>query len=243
MDTVEITSGETTSVKPGEEAPVIEATPSEKPAGLPEKFESVDELVKSYQELEKRLGATTPEETSAAEKEGLEIAAKAVDSAGLDMDALVQEYQTDGQLSDTTYEKFEKVGITKEYVDTYIAGQEALQQRQSSEIKNVVGGDEAYSKLVNWASGTLSAAEQTAYNNAVNSGDTETVKLAVAGLQARYVSTNGSEPNLLSGKASTPAPPGYASWAQVTAAMSDPRYEKDAAYRTEVQNKLKGSNL
>lgn len=243
MDTIEITSEETASEKPGAEAPVTETAPSEKPAGLPEKFESVDELVKSYQELEKKLGTTSPEETPKAEKESLEIGEQAANSAGLDMDALVQEYQTDGQLSDTTYEKFEKVGITKEYVDTYIAGQEALQQRQSSEIKSTVGGDEAYSKLVTWASDNLNAAEQEAYNNAVNSGDMETVKLAVSGLQARYVSNTGSEPNLLDGKTSTPASPGYDSWAQVTAAMADPRYEKDSAYRNEVQNKLKGSNL
>lgn len=243
MDTIEITSEETASEKPGAEAPVTETAPSEKLAGLPEKFESVDELVKSYQELEKKLGTTSPEETPKAEKESLEIGEQAANSAGLDMDALVQEYQTDGQLSDTTYEKFEKVGITKEYVDTYIAGQEALQQRQSSEIKGTVGGDEAYSKLVTWASDNLNAAEQEAYNNAVNSGDMETVKLAVSGLQARYVSNTGSEPNLLDGKTSTPASPGYDSWAQVTAAMADPRYEKDSAYRNEVQNKLKGSNL
>jgi len=243
VDTIEITSEETTPEQPGAEAPATEAAPPEKPAGLPEKFESVDELVKSYQELEKKLGAASTEETPKVEKEGLEIAEQAADSAGLDMDALVQEYQKDGQLSDNTYQKFEKVGITKEYVDTYIAGQEALQQRQSSEIKNTVGGDEAYSKLVTWASDNLNAAEQEAYNNAVNSGDMETVKLAVSGLQARYIGNTGSEPNLLSGKASAPTTPGYQSWAQVTAAMADPRYETDSAYRAEIQNKLKGSSL
>jgi len=243
VDTIEITSEETTPEQPGAEAPATEAAPPEKPAGLPEKFESVDELVKSYQELEKKLGTASTEETPKVEKEGLEIAEQAADSAGLDMDALVQEYQKDGQLSDNTYQKFEKVGITKEYVDTYIAGQEALQQRQSSEIKNTVGGDEAYSKLVTWASDNLNAAEQEAYNNAVNSGDMETVKLAVSGLQARYIGNTGSEPNLLSGKASAPTTPGYQSWAQVTAAMADPRYETDSAYRAEIQNKLKGSSL
>jgi hypothetical protein len=60
VDTIEITSEETTSEQPGAEAPVTETAPSEKPAGLPEKFESVDELVKSYQELEKKLGIWMP---------------------------------------------------------------------------------------------------------------------------------------------------------------------------------------
>ena len=50
VDRVEVTSPETTTDKPVEE---IKPTQS-KPEGLPEKFNSVDELVKSYSELEKK---------------------------------------------------------------------------------------------------------------------------------------------------------------------------------------------
>lgn len=237
MDKVEIQTGAT-----GAEAP--EEQPSEpKVEGLPEKFNSVDDLVKSYQELEKKLGESkTPEPAQEETKqESLEIAEKAADSAGLNMEELVNEYQTEGQLSDKTYESFEKVGISKEYVDSYIAGQEALIAKQSGEIKSTVGGEEAYSNMVAWAAENLTATEQEAYNKAVNSGDMETIKLAVSGLQARYVSVNGQEPNLIDGKASSPKGPGYESWAQVTAAMADPRYEKDPAYRAEVQAKLENS--
>ena len=52
VDRVEVQPAETTADKPVEE---IKPTQS-KPEGLPEKFNSVDELVKSYSELEKKLG-------------------------------------------------------------------------------------------------------------------------------------------------------------------------------------------
>ena len=52
VDKVEITSPETTTDKTVEETKPTQS----KPEGLPEKFNSVDELVKSYSELEKKLG-------------------------------------------------------------------------------------------------------------------------------------------------------------------------------------------
>ena len=95
VDKVEVQSAETTTDKPVEE---IKPTQS-KPEGLPEKFNSVDELVKSYSELEKKLGEQSqPTEKSVdpvskAEvkeqpKSDLDIATKAVDSAGLNMESL-----------------------------------------------------------------------------------------------------------------------------------------------------------
>ena len=95
---------ETTSEKPVEE----QSTQS-KPEGLPEKFNSVEDLAKSYSELEKKLGEQTPKEevdpTSKAtlkedapkeQKGELDIAEKAVASAGLNMETLSNEYAEKG---------------------------------------------------------------------------------------------------------------------------------------------------
>ena len=51
VDQVEIKEAETTAEKPEEQ--VVEQS---KPEGLPEKFNSVEDLAKSYAELEKKLG-------------------------------------------------------------------------------------------------------------------------------------------------------------------------------------------
>ena len=250
VDRVEVQSPETTTDKPVEE---IKPTQS-KPEGLPEKFNSVDELVKSYSELEKKLGEQSqPTEKSVdpvskAEvkeqpKSDLDIATKAVDSAGLNMDSLAEEYAKDGKLADGSYESLQKAGIPKDYVDRFIAGKQAIADQQSSSVKEMVGGTQAYDSMSEWASQNLSETEKTAYNSAVNSKDLESVKLAVVGLKARYSQATGSEPKLVEGKASASGEQGFQSWAQVTQAMSDPRYAKDVAYQTEVKNKLANSNI
>jgi len=250
VEKVEVQSAETTTDKPVEE---IKPTQS-KPEGLPEKFNSVDELVKSYSELEKKLGEQSqPTEKSVdpvskAELKGqpksdLDIATKAVDSAGLNMDSLAEEYAKDGKLADGSYESLQKAGIPKDYVDRFIAGQQAIADQQSSSVKEMVGGTQAYDNMSEWAGQNLSETEKTAYNSAVNSKDLEAVKLAVVGLKARYSQATGSEPKLVEGKSSASGEQGFQSWAQVTQAMSDPRYAKDVAYQAEVKNKLANSKI
>jgi len=251
VDKVEVQSAETTTDKPVEE---IKPTQS-KPEGLPEKFNSVDELVKSYSELEKKLGEQSqPTEKSVdpvskAEakqeqpKSDLDIATKAVDSAGLNMESLAEEYAKDGKLADGSYESLQKAGIPKDYVDRFIAGQQAIADQQSSSVKEMVGGTQAYDTMSEWAGQNLSETEKTAYNSAVNSKDLEAVKLAVVGLKARYSQATGSEPKLVEGKSSASGEQGFQSWAQVTQAMSDPRYAKDVAYQAEVKNKLANSKI
>jgi len=250
VEKVEVQSAETTTDKPVEE---IKPTQS-KPEGLPEKFNSVDELVKSYSELEKKLGEQSqPTEKSVdpvskAEvkeqpKSDLDIATKAVDSAGLNMESLSEEYAKEGKLADGSYKSLEKAGIPKDYVDRFIAGQQAIADQQSSSVKEMVGGTQAYDNMSEWAGQNLSETEKTAYNSAVNSKDLEAVKLAVVGLKARYSQATGSEPKLVEGKSSASGEQGFQSWAQVTQAMSDPRYAKDVAYQAEVKNKLANSKI
>ncbi|WMM94958.1 scaffolding protein [Pelagibacter phage HTVC168P] len=249
VDSVEIKAEETTEEKPVEQ--VNETQPAQsRPKGLPEKFNSVDDLAKSYSELEKKLGEqsqeTKTEEVKTEQPKSnnkLEIAEKAVADAGLDMSSLQQEYAEKGELDAKSYEALEKAGITKQYVDNYIAGQEALANQQANEIKSTVGGEETYQEMVDWASKNMTEGEKQAYNKAVNSGDMDTVKLAVNALKGQFERANGVEPKLVEGKAQPTSEEGFQSWAQVTEAMADPRYAKDVAYQEEIKTKLANSNL
>jgi high-affinity Fe2+/Pb2+ permease len=159
------------------------------------------------------------------------------------MSSLQKEYSEKGQLDAKSYEALEKVGITKQYVDNYIAGQEAIANQQANEIKQTVGGAESYQEMVDWASKNMTEGEKQAYNKAVNSGDMDTVKLAVNALKGQFERANGIEPKLVSGKAQPTVEQGFESWAQVTEAMADPRYAKDIAYQNQVKNKLANSSL
>lgn len=244
VETVEIKQDETTSEKP-----VEENVAQSKPEGLPEKFNSVEDLAKSYQELEKKLGDNTKEEAPKVDapkeetKNDLEIAEKAVESAGLNMESLSSEYAEKGELDAKSYEALEKAGIPKDYVDQFIEGQKAVAEQQATSIKDIVGGAESYAEMSNWAADNMTDAEKSAYNTAVNSKNLETAKLAVIGLKAKYEAVNGSDPKLVEGKASATGTDGYKSWAEVTTAMSDDRYQKDPAYQNMVKDKLSKSEI
>ena len=217
VETVEIKQTETTSEKP-----VEENVTQSKPEGLPEKFNSVEDLAKSYQELEKKLGDNTEAPKTDAPKNDLDIAEKAVESAGLNMENLSSEYAEKGELDAKSYEALEKAGIPKEYVNQFIEGQKAVADQQTTSIKDIVGGADAYTEMSEWAADNMSEQEKTAYNTAVNSKDIE---------------------SLVEGKATITGQGGYKSWAEVTAAMGDDRYQKDPAYQNMVQEKLSKSEL
>ena len=243
VDQVEIKQDETTAEKP-----VEQSVETSKPEGLPEKFNSVEDLAKSYSELEKKLGETKVEETPETKQEepkteDLEIANKAAESAGLNVQDLQAEFDNSGELKAESYEALDKAGIPKEYVDQFIAGQLAMRENLVSDVKGVAGGEDSYGEMMEWASNNLSESEKNAYNNAVNNTDVEAIKLAVVGLKARYESANGIEPTLTKGKASPSTEGGFRSWAEVTEAMADARYQKDIAYQDDVKRKIQNSNL
>ena len=244
VEQVEIKQEETTAEKPVEET-------SDRPEWLPEKFNSPEDMAKAYGELETKLGQPKeaeapkeePKQQESKQEESLEIAEKAVESAGLDMGNLQTQYNENGKLDDSSYESLEKAGIPKDYVDAFIEGQKALATQQQNEVKGIVGGDEAYKDMSNWASTNMTEGEKKAYNQAVNSRDMNTVKLAVEGLKAKYEQANGIEPSLVQGKASATSEQGYRSWAEVTSAMNDSRYSSDPAYQSDVKAKLANSKL
>jgi hypothetical protein len=236
------------SGNPDGAAPPPTTPVADRPAWLPEKFKTPEDMAKAYGELESKLGAPKPPVApTAAPKDPLAVtpqaapteaaAAQAVASAGLDFGALEQEFLDKGAISPENYATLEAKGIGKEVVDNYIAGRQALAKQYESEVKSVAGGDEGWTKLVSWAATALSPAEIQAFNNATASRDTAMAKLAVSGLQARYTAQYGSQPPLVGGK-SVSGPGGYESVAQMKADMKDPRYKVDPAFRKQVEQRV-----
>ena len=66
---------------------------------------------------------------------------------------------------------------------------------------------------------------------------------AIQGLHSRYRSGVGVEPTLVKGEVGDTTVGNFQSLAEITAAMSDPRYEKDPAYRSQVAEKLRKSSV
>ena len=65
----------------------------------------------------------------------------------------------------------------------------------------------------------------------------------VKGIQYDYMMATGYEPKLTGGRAPTNDVRGFASEAQVIAAMQDPRYGTDPAYIKEVEQRIAVSNV
>jgi hypothetical protein len=157
------------------------------------------------------------------------------------------EIAENGKLSDASYEELVKAGYPKTVVDYYLKGiqaERASAEAQISEVKKIAGGDEGYSAMADWMSTNLSEAELNEYNEAVNSGKTTVVKHAVQSMFERYTETmGGQEPALLGGKPNGPVGDVFTSNDELKAAMRDPKYKKDAAYRKSVEAKLQRSKL
>lgn len=222
-----------------------------RPEYIPEKFWDAatgtirtEDLAKSYAELEQKASAGAPPEdavptsTTPDEKAATDAAA----SAGLDMAALQAQFDANGTLDEASYEALAKVGIPRDIVDNYIENAQAKATLVEMEAYEKVGGKEQYTSMTQWALANFSDAELAAYNAAVV-GTPDQRSLAIEGLKARYTAAAGSEPSLLSGSPASNGGDAFASLAQVTAAMRDPRYRSDPAYRASVEEKLGRSNL
>jgi protein-tyrosine-phosphatase len=107
---------------------------------------------------------------------------------------------------------------------------------------STIGGEENYKAMAEWAQSTLSEAEINAYDKAIEL-DKETAKMAVQGMYAQYIKAVGKAPNLVQGTQAQPGSEVFHSIAEVRAAMSDPRYKTDAAYRQSVANRIAASNI
>ncbi len=214
-----------------------------RPEWLPEKFQNAQELAKAYGELEKQFSARPKEEV----KEGVKIPEPSKEVEGKrvsSLDKFYDEYSEKGSLTEDSYKQLAKQGLDKQLVDGYIEGQRALADNHTKTIHEVVGGTEKYGELIDWASKNLSEAEQKTFNNLVDGGNVDEAKFAVQGLMMKAgVNYNPKQPELFEGTSDIPPNDAYESVSQVTDAMNDPRYEKDASYRKKVTDKLARSTV
>ena len=225
-----------------------------RPAWLPDKFDSPEAMARAYSELENRFHSSDEQLQQLEQQANYQQQAQEVmetpphmvdqllDERGLDFSVFQQEYNETGQLSEDAYLALQEVGIEPQMVDTWIAGQEAIADQQIDSIYNMVGGEQVYNQMLEWAGDNLQPWEMDAFNDQIESLDANSM-FAVQGLMARMQNDEGSPPMLYQGEPSQYSAPKYDSLAQLTSAMSDPRYASDPAYRREVTSRLNNSEL
>ena len=247
-----------------------ESSTSEGSELLAGKYKSVEELEKGYQELQQKMSSgekteelepkaeseSEPESESDTETTGDakeiygEFIGSRFEEAGIDFGGMNDRWQQTGQLTQDDYTALDGAGFNKEMVDAYLEGVQfkatqdsQLAAQQVLDIKQEFGGEKAYDDMIAWASTALTDGEKAAFDRSIRTTDLDQIKLVIGGLQSRYQSQANIEPKLIGGKASRGPADKYESHAQVIAAMNDPLYQTDPAYRKKVEQKLSRSSV
>lgn len=219
------------------------------------KYENAQQLEKAYLELQTKLGSN--ETDSDAEVDDAEDYSEETEEEEYSpQQQVIQEawaqYEETGELDPETMEQFNSMSST-ELVEAYMAMQDDndfasegrdLDDQEVNQIVNFAGGQEEYSAITDWASENMAEQYIDAFDSVVDSGDPAAIQLALAGLMATYYEQNGYEGRMYTGKgAADQGAPVFRSQAEVVAAMSDPRYDTDPAYRNDVFEALERSNI
>jgi|TARA_R100000482_G_scaffold13609_1_gene4063 hypothetical protein len=245
-ETEVLTPEEQDSLKVGEELV------AEQEGLLAGKYKNEKELESAYLELQKKLGDNNGIQEG---QETEEVTEEPESNPHLDLISSASEefYASEDQsLSEETIEKFSSMS-SKELVAAYLqslknapAKQEAeadMSEAEINQVQNSVGGEKQYNAVVSWAAENLPKNKLDAFDNLVGTGNTEAIELAVAGLKAQYDNANGYEGRTLQGKPAKSSGDVFRSQAELVAAVGDPRYDNDPAYRQDVIDKLERSNI
>lgn len=120
---------------------------------------------------------------------------------------------------------------------------EVLTEAQAQELFKMVGGKKAYQSMISWAADNLNKTEIDMYDSVMGRGDPNAVFFAVQALHNKYTDAVGKDSNLLTGRTPNESNTGFRSQAELVQAMSDPRYDNDPAYRSDVMRKLENSDI
>ena len=216
------------------------------------KYQNAEELEEAYLELQRKLGSDDDEvEDTTLDDDEVEYDEAVVAGIETIKEASEEYYENDGAISEETLEKFDGMSA-RDLVEAYRAIQENtdpsdsypdLTDAEMSTVYNSVGGEAEYDKLTSWAADNMDDKALDAFNSIVDQGNPTAIQIAVAGMKAEYDNVEGYEGRMLQGKAAQNSRDAFRSQAEVVAAMSDPRYDKDPAYRQDLYDKLERSNV
>ena len=152
------------------------------------KFKDAEELEKGYIELQKKLGSS--EET--VEEEVTDTKEEEEEKSEIDfLDTLWKE-ALDDSYSEETVNKLSKMD-PKEVAQMYLQKRSELETKLSeetptlteenvSELKNVVGGDDQYQSMMQWATDNLTETEVNMYDAVMDQGNPLAAFFAVQAL-------------------------------------------------------------
>ena len=211
------------------------------------KYKNAEELEKGYLELQQKL-------SNKEEEEPAEEQAEAVEETEYEetvLDRIWEEATTQEEFSPELTEEISKMSSTdlaNMYLDYRQANEGAepqvnrdFSEADIKELKGVVGGEANYANMIDWAQKSLNEQEVQMFDAVMQRGDPLSAFFAVRSLAYAYNDAVGYDGNMVQGKAPRQSNDQFRSQQEVVAAMGDPRYENDPAYRRDIMEKLERS--
>jgi hypothetical protein len=241
---------EPTASEEGVQEEEVVTLPSDEPEfEMPEKFQgkSIEDIVKSYQELEKMKGGDDksqeekvedkPTEKTSPEEEQYQKYAESLDK--------------NGSLSDAEYAELAEAGYDRATVDAEIQRRNDLKEfeayRAEKALKEVLeplgGGTEKFKEVSDWANKTKSEEEMKEFNSTLAAIPKVAQQAMLKQLYAEYEAAEDKPIDVLHTNTpqSTPSK-GYTSEADFFKDISSPEYRTHKSFTKAVEAKLAKTN-
>ena len=193
------------------------------------KFKSVEDLERAYQEAQRLIsqrGQQQSDQPAAEEQPALtpdqytpelgkqlygDTVASAIEAAAINPLEMAEKVYAGEDVSSYVDALVDRGGLPRDLVETYLQGvtpanapatpdsSAGLTDADVAELKGMVGGDEQFQQLSQWAMANLEPQELADYNAAVDSGNKAAARFALKQLQVRAAASSGQEPKLIGG--------------------------------------------
>lgn len=218
------------------------------------KFKTQQDLLNAYKELQKKLGQENTEDsddlTENQETTDDQAEPEETNEAVNYMQQLGKEFDETGTISEEAVDRLSQMDqkeLIKNYLQYYQQSQASAQEAQLqdtaiSDIKQSIGGEEAYTEMISWAGQNLDQTEIDNFNSVTATNNPAAIRFAVEALNNRFRGDVGFEAPLISGQKASASVQPYRSNAELARDISNPMYHTDPAFRADVEARLALSN-
>ena len=263
-------------IAPGQEKLVEEIQQGE--SSIPEKFQNAsrEDVIKAYQELEKMKSqpqqqpkteeaapeksvAETPQEEVYTAEAAAEFYGKenvdALSEKGFDMAEIMQKADAGEDVSESYDALSEAFKVPKGVIENYIAAAQASQgspegltEQDGTDVRNALGGDQAFQEVTEWAGKNLDKGMLEEYNKIADTNKDAAI-WALRAMQAMMGNPNAVVEPKLYGGGTEPSVQKYTSKQQVLDAMNKRNdkgqrlYDIDEAYQQKVAQIMANSDV
>jgi hypothetical protein len=210
------------------------------------KFRDAEELESAYLSLQQKLGSRE-DNADGAEQGYVEENAEEETEYDFSLIDALREQQAAGEFTDEMVAAIEQLSPI-EVADMFLQREATPQESYMSEddvasLQDLVGGQESYVEMVGWAKDNMDPGEVQVYDAIMNRGDPQACYFAIQALALRYQNAQDYDGEMLTGQAPRTTGETFRSQAEVVRAMNDPRYDRDPAYRQDIEDKLSRSDI